>query len=263
MRSPTSRKSERKTALEPVKCTPANSGWSRQTSVIGLGIAGDEVDHAVRQPGLAQDLEHEPVGEDRGLRRLPHDRVAHQRRRRRQVAADRREVERRDGVDEALEAALLEAVVEARRRDRLHLAELLGEVDVEAPEVGELGGRVDLGLAHRLALPEHRRGVDARAPRAGQQVGRAQQHGGAVGQRPRAPVVPRRERRVDRLRRLGRAGRVPGRARRARAGGARAARARRPCVRSRPPITSGTSGCSPRSCSSAARIAARSGEPGA
>ena len=83
------------------------------------GIAGHEVDDAVGQPGLAQDLEHEPVGEDRRLRRLPDDRVAHQRGRRREVAADGGEVERRDGVDEALEAALLEAVAEARRRDRL------------------------------------------------------------------------------------------------------------------------------------------------
>ena len=48
--------------------------------------------------------------------------------------------------------------------------DLLGEVDVEAPEVGELGGRVDLGLAHGLALAEHRRRVDradATGPRAG------------------------------------------------------------------------------------------------
>ena len=43
MRSPTSRKSERKTALEPVKCTPANSGWSRQTSVIGPGSPGTKL----------------------------------------------------------------------------------------------------------------------------------------------------------------------------------------------------------------------------
>ena len=43
MRSPTALKSERKTALEPVKCTPANSGWSKQTSVIGAGSPGTKL----------------------------------------------------------------------------------------------------------------------------------------------------------------------------------------------------------------------------
>ena len=52
MRSPTSRKSERKIGLEPVKCTPANSGWSKQTSVIGPGSPGTKLITPSGQPGL-------------------------------------------------------------------------------------------------------------------------------------------------------------------------------------------------------------------
>ena len=182
------------------------------------GVARDEIDHAVRQPGLAQDLEDQPVGEDRGLRRLPDDGVAHQRRRRRQVAADGREVERRDGVDEALEAALLHAIVDARRRDRLLLCDLLGEVDVEAPEVGQLRGRVDLGLAHGLALAEHRRRVDPLPPgarRAGRPRAREWRSGPPATRRSsrdeppvrrRSPGPPRPAPRRSRWRRHARAG---------------------------------------------------------
>ena len=78
-----------------------------------------EVDDAVGQPGLAQDLHDVVRRQHRRVRRLPHDGAAHHRRRRRQVGADRREVERRDGEHEALERARLELVPHARRRERL------------------------------------------------------------------------------------------------------------------------------------------------
>ena len=63
---------------------------------------------------------HDVVGaQHRARRRLPDDGVAHQRRRGRQVAGNRREVERRDRVDEALERPVLELVPHRVRADRL------------------------------------------------------------------------------------------------------------------------------------------------
>jgi hypothetical protein len=52
---------------------------------------------------------------------LPHDRVANERRRADEVGGDGREVERRDGKDEALERAVLGAVV--------HRLGVLGRLD--------------------------------------------------------------------------------------------------------------------------------------
>ena len=105
-----------------------------------------------------------------GVRRLPHHGVAHERRRRRQVPGDRREVERRDGVDEALERSVVGAVPDAGRRDRLLGQDLPGEVDVVAPEVDELAGSVDLRLERGLRLAEQRGAVQRLPPRAGEQV---------------------------------------------------------------------------------------------
>ncbi len=77
---------------------------------------GQEVDDAVGQPGLAQDLHEVVRRQHRRVRRLPHHGVAHHRRRRRQVGADRREVERRHREDEAFERTRLELVPHAGRR---------------------------------------------------------------------------------------------------------------------------------------------------
>ena len=51
---------------------------------------------------------------------------------------------------------------------------------VEAPEVDQLARRVDLGLVGRLALSQHRRGVDPGAPRPGEEVGGLEQDRGPV-----------------------------------------------------------------------------------
>ena len=144
-------------------------------------MAGDQVDDAGRHPGLLEQLHRQVGGELLGVRGLPDDGVAHERGRGRQVAGDGREVERGDGVDEALERAVVAAVPQAAGVGRrLLLDDLAGEVDVEAPEVDELAGGVDLGLVGRLALPEHRRGVDPRPPRPGEQVGGLEEDRGAV-----------------------------------------------------------------------------------
>src|SRR2546426_10242368 len=72
--------------------------------VADLGArARHHVDDARREPRRLQNV-HDDVGGVHGRGGgLPDDRVAHDRRRRRQVAADRGKVERRDREDEALE----------------------------------------------------------------------------------------------------------------------------------------------------------------
>ena len=161
------------------------------------GRAGEEVDDAIGQPGLPQQLEDVPVAEGGRRRGLPDDRVAHQRRRRGQVAADRGEVEGRDRVDEPLERAVVEPVPHPGAALRLLPVDPLGEVDVEAEEVDQLAGAVDLGLECGLALAEHGGGVDPRAPRAGEQVGGLEEDGGPVLERPAGPVALRLDRGRD------------------------------------------------------------------
>ena len=163
-------------------------------------VTGHHVDDARGHAGLLQQLHRQLGGHLLGGRRLPHDRVAHQRRRGRQVAGDRGEVERRDRVDEALERAVVGAVPDAPGvQRRLLLEDLPGEVDVDPPEVDQLAGGVDLGLVGRLGLTEHRRGVEPLAPRTRQQLGRLEQHRGPVVERHRAPHRCRILRRGDGL----------------------------------------------------------------
>ena len=69
---------------------------------------------------------------------------------------------------------------------------------VEAPEVDQLAGRVDLGLVRRLRLAEHGRGVQRVAPRAGEQLGCPKEDGGTLLPRDAMPVLPRLGRRLDR-----------------------------------------------------------------
>src|SRR6185369_8131935 len=108
------------------------------------------------------------------------------------------EVERSDRDDEALERPVLEAVPHLRARLRLLPLDLVEVVDVEAPEVDQLARRVDLGLEDRLALPEHRRGVELGAPRAGEQLRGLEEDRRARLEGRLAPALPRRVRRRDR-----------------------------------------------------------------
>ncbi len=224
--------------------------------------AEHHVDDARRQPRLLVDL-HQEVGRVDGRRgRLEDDGVSHQRRRRRQVPGDRREVERRDGEDEALERAVLDPVPDARRGDRLLAHQPVHVGDVVAPEVGQLAGRVDLGLERGLRLAEHRGGVHRVAPRPGEQLGRPQEDRTRAPPT-RAPTIrggPRRRRRSP--------ARPPPR----RPGGTgprtcwwswgMTTSAVRPVRTSSPPITIGISICRPAISSRRALRLARSGEPG-
>ena len=173
---------------------------ARERRVADLGAgAVEEVDHAVGKPGFLEEPHQVVRAQHRGRRRLPEDDVPHQRRGARQVAGDRREVERRDREDEALERAVLEPVPDARRRQGLLGVDPRHELDVEAQEVDQLARRVDLGLMRGLRLAEHRRRVERVAPGAGEQLGRAQEDRGALLPRPARPVLPRLRGRVDRL----------------------------------------------------------------
>ena len=84
----------------------------------------------------------------------------------------------------------------------------LAKATLYRQEVDQLAGGVDLGLEHRFRLAEDRRGVQRRAPRPGEQVGRAQENGRAVVEGQRPPRLRRRCRGGDRLRHV-RVGRVP------------------------------------------------------
>ena len=242
---------------------PARSRLASATPpIVGAG-AGEEVDHAVRQAGLLEQAHHVVRREHRGRGRLPEHDVPHQRRRARQVAADRGEVERRDREHEALERPVLHAVPDARRRDRLLGVDPRHELDVEAEEVDQLAGGVDLGLVRGLRLAEHRGRVERVAPRAGEQLGGAEEDGGAVLPRPARPVLPRGRGGVDRLlRRARRSAWWTSASTCSLSCGITAVRVS-PVAMSSPPITSGISIRSPAICARRSSSAARSGLPGA
>ncbi len=106
-------------AVEPVKWMPASRGSVERDVGDQRTVAEHQVDHAGRQPGGLEQLHGQVRGDGLGRRRLPHHGVAHQRRRGRQVAGDRGEVERGDRVDEALERPVLDPVPDAGGGDRL------------------------------------------------------------------------------------------------------------------------------------------------
>ena len=151
-------------------------------------VTRQEVDDAGRQSGLLQDAIEKPVAQGGRGRRLPDHRVPHQRRRGRQVAADRREVERRDGVDEPFERPVIHPVPHAGGRLGLLPVDLVREMHVVAEEVDQLAGAVDLGLECRLALAQHGGGVDDLTVRGGEQVGGLEEDGGAILEAPVRPV---------------------------------------------------------------------------
>jgi hypothetical protein len=150
-----------------------------------------------RQAGLLEQPHGEVRCELLRRRRLPDDDVAHQRRREREVAGDGGEVERRDGVDEALERPVVHGVPHTRRALRLLLDDEPAVGDVEPQEVDQLARRVDLGLLHGLRLTEHGRRVERVAPRPGEQVGRLEQHRRACVVRHGGPLGRGLERRID------------------------------------------------------------------
>ncbi len=140
-----------------------------------------------------------PVAERGAGRRLPYHRIAHDRGRGGEIAADCGEVERRDGVHEPLEGPVFHPVPHSWGAHRLLRVELLGEVDVEPQEVDELASAVDLRLERGLALAQHRRPVDYRAPGAGQPVRRLEEHRGPVLEPPAGPLPLGQGRCLDRL----------------------------------------------------------------
>ena len=142
--------------------------------------AGHHVDHPGRQPGRLEQAHQVVSGQLLGGGRLPDHDIAEQGGCGRQVAGDRREVERRDREHESLERAVLEPVPRAGRRPRLLGQQPPGVVHVVPPEVDQLAGGVDLGLVRGLGLAEDGSRVDGGAPRPGQQVGGAQEDGRAV-----------------------------------------------------------------------------------
>ncbi len=162
-------------------------------------VPRQEVDDARRQASGFEHLERVVAAQHRGGSRLPNDRVAHEGRRGRQVPANRREVEWRDGVHETFEVAILHLVPHTRAADRLLAVELLGEPGVEAPEIDHLGCCVDFRLERRLRLAEHCRRGDSGAPGGRQELGGAQNDGGAILPRPARPLAAPRGRCGNRL----------------------------------------------------------------
>ena len=102
--------------------------------------AGQEVDDAVGQSGLAVELHQVVVGEQGRGRRFPDGHVAHQHGRHAEVGGDAGEVKRRDGQDEALERTILRVVELHGAVLGLHRVDLRGVVDVVAEEVDGLAG---------------------------------------------------------------------------------------------------------------------------
>jgi hypothetical protein len=86
---------------------------------------------------------------------------------------------------------VIDPVPHARRGHRLLGVDPLREIAVEAEEIDELTGGIDLGLKNRLALTEHGGRVHPLAPRSGQQVGRLEEHRRAVLEAPARPVPMR------------------------------------------------------------------------
>jgi hypothetical protein len=142
-------------------------------------------------------------GELGGRRRFPHDGVAHQRRRARQVGGDGSEIEGRHRIDKTFERPVVDLVPHAGGRDRLFRLQAQHEFDVEAEEVHEFRRRIDLGLVDRLGLAEHGRGVERRPPGARGEVGGLEENRRAFLPGAPGPVVRRPPCRIYRLLHLG------------------------------------------------------------
>jgi hypothetical protein len=69
-----------KTPVEPVKCTPASDGSVSAMSEIATGSPGRKLMTPGGNPASSRSLHHVPRRQHRGGRRLPENRVAHERR---------------------------------------------------------------------------------------------------------------------------------------------------------------------------------------
>ena len=135
-----------------------------------------QVDDPVRQAGLMEEF-HDHLGAVHlALRRFPHGHVAHQGGRAGQVAGDAGEVEGREREHEAFQRPVLDPVPGGLRTVHgLVAVDLRHVLHVEAQEVRELAGRVDLRLENVLALGQHGGRVHPRPVRSAEQVGRLQE----------------------------------------------------------------------------------------
>ena len=155
-----------------------------RVGLVALDVVADRPPHALEDLGRAGEVDPRQIGTRQdGIANLPsaagHEvDHSHQRRAGRQVASDRREVERRYREDESFQRPVLHPIPDAGHGQRLLRIELAQKVRVEAPEVDEFRRGVDLGLIDRLRQVQHRCGVDGVAPRTGEHLGGAQEDGG-------------------------------------------------------------------------------------
>ena len=142
--------------------------------------AWNEVDDAIRQSGLFEQLHEVVVGQSSGLCRFPDNGVAHDGRSGAEVAADRGKVKWGDRYDKAIQRTVFGAVPYAVGILRLLAVNLLSKCDIVAQEVCQLTGRVDLCLESSLALAQHGGCIHLCAPWTGQQIGSFEEDGGSV-----------------------------------------------------------------------------------
>lgn len=151
----------------------------------GLGdfhwVTRYKLDDVLGQTGLKENLVDKPVGGDGKVTRLPDDNIAHECWGARQVTGDGSKVEWAHGIDEAFKRAVFKTVPQPGRIVLGLLGEeLLRVVDVEAEEVCQLGGGINLSLPRILALPEDRRGHDLIAILVGDKVGSLEEDGRTI-----------------------------------------------------------------------------------
>ena len=254
-----------KVADEPVKWMPASAGSASSTSETSRPSPVSRLITPGGSPASSSSRMREQRGQRLGGGGLPDHRVAHQRGRGGQVAGDRGEVERGDRVDEALERAVVHPVPRAGGCSIGWFSRICRpKATLNRQKSASSHAGVDLGLVAGLGLAEHRGGVEPVAPRPGQQVGGAQQHGGALVEGQRAPRRGGPQRGLDGALGVLAGGVGPGARARARGRAGRPRRTRAPPATCwRPSMVTVSSCCAAPSSASAACRLARSGEPGA